>query len=303
MLSWDDLLYVKAIADARSLGGAAQSMGLTHSTVWRRLGQIEDNLRSRLFVRSKSGYTLTPCGEDMVWLANRIAEDITTFERRTAGQDLRQSGELRITTNDMVLLHLLTNVLAGFRRAYPEITLDIIVSNTLLNLSKRDADVAIRATYQESRSLLGRCISPIAWAVFGANSLEGTRFNLLADPARHTWVAFADDTALARSTKWLKDHGVDGSRIVYKVNTLLGIAEAVANEIGLALLPCYIGENTPGIARLSPPLPELEGQLWIVAHPDLKRTGRVGAFLDFCEAEMVRRCAPVCSSSPAEDAP
>jgi len=303
MLSWDDLLYVKAIADARSLGGAAQSMGLTHSTVWRRLGQIEDNLRSRLFVRSKSGYTLTPCGEDMVWLANRIAEDITTFERRTAGQDLRQSGELRITTNDMVLLHLLTNVLAGFRRAYPEITLDIIVSNTLLNLSKRDADVAIRATYQESRSLLGRCISPIAWAVFGANSLEGTRFNLLADPARHTWVAFADDTALGRSTKWLKDHGVDESRIVYKVNTLLGIAEAVANEIGLALLPCYIGENTPGIARLSPPLPELEGQLWIVAHPDLKRTGRVGAFLDFCEAEMVRRCAPVCSSSPAEDAP
>jgi DNA-binding transcriptional LysR family regulator len=303
MLSWDDFLYVKAIADSRSLGGAAQSLGLTHSTVWRRLGQIEHNLRSRLFVRSKSGYTLTPCGEDMVRLADRIAEDITTFERRTAGQDLRRSGELRITTNDMVLLHLLTDVLAGFRRAYPEITLDIIVSNTLLNLSKRDADVAIRATYQETRSLIGRYISPIAWAVFGANSFDGTRFNLLADPVRHTWVAFADDTALARPAKWLKDHGVDESRIVYKVNTLLGIAEAVAHEIGLALLPCYIGETTPGIARLSPPLPELEGQLWIVAHPDLKRIWRVGAFLDFCETEMVRRCAPVCRSSPPEGAP
>jgi DNA-binding transcriptional LysR family regulator len=302
MLSWDDFLYVKAIADSRSLGGAARSLGLTHSTVWRRLGQIESNLKSRLFNRSKSGYTLTPCGEDMVRLADRIAEDITTFERRTTGQDLRRSGELRITTNDMVLLHLLTDVLAGFRRAYPKITLNIIVSNTLLNLSKRDADVAIRATYQESGSLIGRCISPIAWAVFGANSFDGTRFNLLADPVRHTWVAFADDTALARPAKWLKDHGVDESRIVYKVNTLLGIAEAVANEIGLALLPCYIGENTPGIARLSPPLPELEGQLWIVAHPDLKRTGRVGAFLDFCEAEMVKRCAPVCNSSPAEGA-
>ena len=165
------------------------------------------------------------------------------------------------------------------------------------------ADVAIRATYQESRSVVGRCISPIAWAVFGANSFDGARFKLLTDPARHTWVAFADDTALARPAKWLRDHGVDESRIVYKVNTLLGIAEAVANEIGLALLPCYIGEATPGITRLSPPLPELEGQLWIVAHPDLRRIGRVGAFLDFCEAEMVKQCNPVCHSSPAEGAP
>src|SRR5262245_60365924 len=145
MLSWDDFLYVKAIADSRSLSGAAQSLGVTHSTVWRRLGQIEHNLRSRLFLRSKSGYTLTPCGDDMVRLANRIAEDITTFERRTAGQDLRRSGELRITTNDMVLLHLLTDVLARFRRAYPKITLAIIVSHQSLYLSKRDAEFAIRA--------------------------------------------------------------------------------------------------------------------------------------------------------------
>ena len=299
MLSWDDFVYVKAIADSKSLVGAAQSLGVDHSTVWRRLKQIENDLRSRLFNRSKSGYTLTPCGEDMVRLADGIAEDITAFERRTAGQDVRPSGELRITTNDMVLLHLLTDVLAGFRRAYPEITLDIIVSNTLLNLSKRDADVAIRATYQETRSLTGRCISPIAWAVFGANSFDGMRFDLLTDPVRHTWVAFADDTALARPARWLNEHGVDESRIVYKVNTLLGIAEAVANKIGLALLPCYIGEATPGIARLSPPLPELEGQLWIVVHPDLKRSGRVGAFLDFCEAEIVKRCASMCHSPPA----
>src|SRR5262249_62101459 len=130
MLSWDDFLYVKAIADSRSLGGAAQSLGVTHSTVWRRLGQIENNLRSRLFVRSKFGYTLTPRGEDMVRLANRIGEDITTFERRTAGHDLQRSGEVRITTNDMGFLHLLTDLLAGFRPADPQISIDIIVLNT-----------------------------------------------------------------------------------------------------------------------------------------------------------------------------
>src|SRR5258708_34290242 len=107
MLSWDDFLYVKAIADSGSLSGAARSLGVNHSTVWRRLAQIEHNLRSRLFDRSKSGYTLTSCGEDMERLADHIADEITTFERRNAGQDLRRSGEVGITTHAHVLLHLL----------------------------------------------------------------------------------------------------------------------------------------------------------------------------------------------------
>jgi DNA-binding transcriptional LysR family regulator len=122
MLSWDDFRYVKAIADTRSLGGAAQSLGVNHSTVFRRLGQIEQQLGSRLFERGRAGYALTPSGEDMVRLAERVSEDITAFERKVTGQDLRPSGELRITASDMVMLHLLTDVLVG-RRAYPEITM------------------------------------------------------------------------------------------------------------------------------------------------------------------------------------
>src|SRR6266704_4321261 len=120
MLSWDDFRFVKAIADSRSLAGAATSLGVNHSTVFRRLGQIERQLGSRLFERGRAGYALTPSGEEMVELAERVDEDITAFERRVTGQDLRPSGELRITTNDMVLLHLLTDVLVKFRRAYPE---------------------------------------------------------------------------------------------------------------------------------------------------------------------------------------
>jgi len=147
MLSWDDFRYIKAIAETRSLNGAAQALNVNHSTVFRRLAQVEQQLGSRLFDRGRSGYALTPCGEEMVRLAERIGEDVTAFERKVTGQDLRPSGELRITANDMVLLHLLTDVLVDFRKAYPEIVLDIVVSNTMLNLSRRDADVAVRASY------------------------------------------------------------------------------------------------------------------------------------------------------------
>src|SRR5262245_30984907 len=225
MLSWDDFRYVKAIADTRSLAGAAQSLGVNHSTVFRRLGQIEHQLGSRLFERGRAGYSLTPCGEDMVRLADRVSEDINAFERKVTGQDLRPSGELRITCSDMVLLHLLTDVLVNFRRTYPEITIDLVVSNVLLNLSKRDADVAVRATYHPPESLSGKRAARLAWAVYGAKT-NASSFNFATDVPNYDWVSYADQIAIARATRWLKERGGE-NRIIYKVNTMLGLAEAV----------------------------------------------------------------------------
>ena len=86
MLSWDDFRHVKAIADNGSLGGAAQALGINHSTVFRRLGQIEQRLRSRLFKRNRAGYALTPAGEQMVRLAQRMEQEVASFERRPDGK-------------------------------------------------------------------------------------------------------------------------------------------------------------------------------------------------------------------------
>ena len=288
MLSWDDFRYVKAIAGTRSLSGAAETLGVNHSTVFRRLGQIEQQLGSRLFERGRAGYALTPSGEEMVELAERMGEDIVSFERKVTGQDLRPSGELRVTTSDVVLLHLLNDVLIGFRRAYPEIVLDILVSNQRLNLSKRDADVALRATYQPPDSLEGRRVARIAWAVFGPSALASKPFEPAKDGHQHDWIAFADHFSVAKATKWLREH-VDETRIVYKVNSLVGLAEAAAGGVGIALLPCFVGTAVPGLARLGPPLPELEGELWLLTHPDLRNTARVRAFLDYCAAEIAKR--------------
>src|SRR4030095_12103331 len=106
--------------------------------------------------------------EEMVRLAERMGEDIVAFERQVTGHDLRPSGELRVTTNDTVLVHLMTSVFAGFRRTYPEIVLDVVVSNQALNLSKLVADAAVRATARPPEALIGRRAAIIAWAVFGA---------------------------------------------------------------------------------------------------------------------------------------
>jgi DNA-binding transcriptional LysR family regulator len=288
MLSWDDFRYVKAVAETKSLAGAAEALGVNHSTVFRRLGLIEQQLGSRLFERGRAGYALTPCGEEMVALAERVGEDIVAFERKVTGQDLRPSGELRVTTSDVMLLHLLTDVLIGFRRAYPEIVIDIVVSNRVLNLSKRDADVAVRATYQGPEGLAGRRAARIAWAVFGPKELTRKSFDFRTDSRRHNWIAFADVASIPKPIKWLKEH-VDPDRIVFKVNTMVGLAEAAAGGVGIALLPCFVGTAVAGLTQLSPALPELEGELWLLTHPDLRNTARVRAFLDHCEAEIGKR--------------
>ena len=296
MLSWDDFRYVKAIADTRSLAGAAEQLGINHSTVFRRLSQIEQHLGSRLFERGRGGYALTACGEEMVELAERVGDDIVTFERKVTGQDLRPSGDLRITTSDVVLLRILNDVLIGFRRAYPEIIVDLVVTNRILNLSKREADVALRATYLGPESLAGRRASRLAWAVYGPRALAGKSFNLQTDGRRHDWIAFGDHASIAKAVKWLKEH-VDEDRIVYKTNTMIGLAEAAEAGVGLALLPCFVGAAVPGLAQLGPAVPELEAELWLLTHPDLRNTARVRAFMDYCAAEIAKRrkvieCSP-----------
>ena len=298
MLSWDDFRFVKAIADSRSLAGAATCLGVNHSTVFRRLGQIERQLGSRLFERGRAGYALTPSGEEMVELAERVGDDITSFERKVTGRDLRPSGELRVTTTDTILLHLLTGILIDFRRAYPEIVIDIVVSNAMLNLSKRDADVAVRASYQQADTPAGRCVSRIGWAVFGAKGMVEHPLDPSSDLTRYAWAAFGDANATGRASKWLKDRGVNENRIVYKVNTLLGLAEAVAGGVGLALLPCFIGHGLPMLAQLTSPLPEVQGELWLLTHPDLRNTARVRTFLDFCAGEFANRKSLIEGQAP-----
>jgi DNA-binding transcriptional LysR family regulator len=291
VLSWDDFRYVKAIADTRSLSLAADSLGVNHSTVFRRLGQIEEQLGSRLFERSRTGYGLTMCGEQMVELAARMDEDIINFERKATGRDLRPSGELRVTTSDLVLRHVLLDPLVRFRRAYPEIVLELLVSTQLLNLSKRDADIAVRTVYQTPpEGLIGEKIADLGWAVFGSCAMASQPFDLARAGKEHDWVALLDHVAVARMAKWYR-HNVDESRIVYRANTMVGLAEAASAGMGLALLPNYIVDAFPGLTQLTPPLPELKGELWVFTHPDLYSSARVRAFFDFCATEIGQRRA------------
>ncbi|MBB3230216.1 LysR family transcriptional regulator [Halomonas stenophila] len=278
-LGWDDLRVTLAVAETGSLSGAARRLGVSHATVFRRLGAIERRLGVRLFERGRAGYAPTPAGEELAGTASRVAAEVAAAERRLAGRDLRLAGTLRLTTTDTLLMGLVSPILADFRRRHPAIDLEVAVSNQLFNLSRRDADLALRPTRSPPEHLVGRRLGDIAQAVYVRRGAAATE-SAWVGPDRHL-----GDAALEA---WM---GARTSGAAYRVDTLLGMFAAVREGLGQAVLPCYLADAEPALERLGAPIPELVTGLWLLTHPDLRRVARVRAFMEHLAGALETRAA------------
>jgi DNA-binding transcriptional LysR family regulator len=284
-LAWDDFRLIKAVAETRSLPAAAAVLGINHSTVFRRLRQIEELLAFPLFERHRAGYVLTQAGEEVAALAARVDEDITAVTRRLAGQAPAPAGEVRIATSDSLLADLLMPMLARFRLAHPAIRLDLATGNAPLNLSRRDADMAIRATDAPPETLVGRRIARIAWALYASTTATGGDLaQLLAEAG---WLSLSDNLAGLQAVRFLRGH-VPPERIACRFDSVHALALGVEASLGIAYLPCFVGDTRPGLLRLAPPEPGFAADLWLLTHPDLRHTPRIRTLMDGLAAEILR---------------
>lgn len=252
-LDWDDLRYVLAVAGAGSVAGAARSLGVNHSTVLRRIGAFEKRVGLRLFERLPTGYVLTAGGEELVATARHIDETVTALERKLAGQDLRLSGSVRLTTTDTLMGSILPEILAEFRAANPGIQVEVAVSNLMFNLSKRDADVAIRPASNPPGTLIGRRIAKIAFAIYGSREYVAQRRAI--DLASGRWVAPDDSLADTSVAQWMRA-AVPDSEIALRADSLFALRQAARAGFGLAALPCYLGDTTADLVCVHRPIPE-----------------------------------------------
>jgi DNA-binding transcriptional LysR family regulator len=289
-LAWDDFRLVKAIADHDGLTGAAAALNVNHSTVFRRLGQIEEQLGQPLFERRKTGYVATVAGAEMAALAGRMEEDVTAFGRRLAGRDVAPSGEVRVTTTDTLYLAILLPIFAAFRLAHPAIRLDVVIGNQTLNLSRRDADVAIRASDTPGETLVGRRLATLTWAIYG-RAQDGPTPEESADADllfQRDWVTLGDQLGYVKAARYVRDR-VAPEKIALKSSAVLGMTEAVEQGLGIGPLPCFIADQRPGLIRLMPPNPDFSTGLWILTHPDIRNAPRVRAFMEFVGGELAKR--------------
>jgi molybdate transport repressor ModE-like protein len=270
-----DLRTLLAIAREGSLAGAARRLRVNHSTVFRRLGAIEARLGTRLFERQGGSYATTAAGEDLLRTAERVEAEVEALERRLSGRDLRLTGSLRLTAPDDIAEVLLLPLLTEFRKAYPDITVELVIDNRMLNLTRREADIAVRPTLRPPETLAGRRVGGLASAVYGAAGPPPQ------DPAGgdRRWIAWEEGAGPPPMARWLADNA-DRHAIGYRSNSMLNQASAARAGLGLALLPCFLGDSEPRLRRVAGPLPELNTELWLLTHPDLQRTARIRVLLD-----------------------
>ena len=282
---WDDLRIFAAVAREGSIRAASRVLQVNNATVSSRIRGFEERLGARLFDRTPGGYAITAVGEEILTAANRIEEEVYGVERRVLGQDARLSGDIMFTATHSALLRLLMPDLAAFMELYPDVTLELDMSYQIANLSARDADVALRVTGRPPEHLIGRRVAQIAQAPYATPDYLAAH-DIVDDPASARWIGWDD---FVPHPEWVRNGPLPETPVHGRVSSDVGQLEAAKAGVGIALLPCYLGDTDPALVRVPPGLPMGSHEFWMLTHKDLLATARIRTFWDYMLEVMKRR--------------
>jgi DNA-binding transcriptional LysR family regulator len=275
-MDWDSFQYVLAIARHGSLAKAAQHLGVDQSTLYRRLDSIEKTLNVRVFERQRSGYHLTPEGETLAEAAERIETEALAAERHVLGTDSRLTGTIRVSTSEPLGLFLLPPMLGRFSDAYPQVQIQLAVTNQLADLSKRDADVVVRITADPPEHLVGRRAAALTFSAYASHGYIA-RHGLKPSLAEYDWLGYDDTLARGVAARWVKENLPD---VIPRIrsDSVAALYYSARAGLGVTILPCFMAKKDPELVRLGAIETAGNYGIWVLTHPDLRRSARIRAF-------------------------
>jgi DNA-binding transcriptional LysR family regulator len=282
MFDWNDLKYFLAVARQHSTIAAGKSLGLSQSTVQRRLSELERRIGRQLVKRHPTGYRLTEFGEELRPYAELVETAVTDFERRVTDTARDLTGVIRVTCPEPIVYRMTQSPLIDrFHARHPKLRVEFVTSDRYLDLSKGEADVAFRSGDTDDE-LVGRKIADSIWAVYASRGYieRHGQPKQVEDLSRHLLVGFDETLSKHRASTWLRDVAPDAIMSA-RNNSVLGLVYAVKSGIGLGPLPTALGDAEPDLVRVLGPIPELSRSWRLLTHPDLRRAPRISAFFDF----------------------
>lgn len=273
-LPWDDLRCVLTIARTGSLSGAARALRVEHSTVFRRLNAVERRLGVKLFDRSRGGYTPTANGKLAAAAASAMESQALAVERLMVGRESDLTGVVRLATSELLAGHLLPPLIQSFLAAHPQVQVEIDVANHPVDLTRREADLALRASNTPGEHLVGRVAGELRYAIYGSRHRQyPTTSEAWADLP---WLGFDDSIAHHGVARWLRAQtGHAPPRV--RFSSIAPMVQAVAEGLGVAILPTFAADRHEALVRIGEVLDQPRMQLWILTHPEMRENARVGA--------------------------
>lgn len=279
---WDGLHLVLRLARCGSLLSASRELGISHSTLSRRLAALEEKYGEPLFERRARGLAPTPTAAQIIEVASVMEQEAQRLERDLVGNDVRLEGDLRVTMPDLIARRH-GDVLAAFTRRYPGIRLEIVCANATLDLGRREADIALRLSDRPPPHLVGRKLLRMEFALYAAREFLGSDTPPLeALP----WLAWDRRMGASVTELWMEEH-VPNARVAGVLDNTLIMHEALRQGIGIGFFNCLDGDEDEALVRLRPPEPGFGMDLWALTHPDLRRSARVRCFMDHVHAALV----------------
>jgi len=283
MLDWNDLRFVLALARSGTLSGAARTLAVEHSTVGRRLGAIEASLQTRLFDRTAEGYAPTAAGEIVLAHCASIELRALALEREVLGRDASPSGIVRVSAMDGCIDEFVLPHIGMLRQNFPDLVLIAAAEVQLADLSRREADIAIRYVPPKAPNLIGRKLAEVASALYASRAYVKRRGKLKSATAldQHDLVGLAPEYSFASDEQWMMKHG-GGGRIMLRVSTQRSMLAAVRAGAGIGIIECYFADQDPELVRVWEE-PLFRDTWWLVIHADVKQAARIRAVVGFLE--------------------
>ncbi len=279
MKDWDDLRFFLSVARSGSLSASSRTLRVDAATVSRRIASFEEAVGSRLFDRRPDGYRLTGTGLKLLDHAIRVEDDLLGLSAAVATEDRVVAGQVAVTASEAVTLSFLIPALPRLRKLHPGIRLDILSSNKVFSLARREADIALRSVRPDGGDLLARRIATLGFGLYASPGYLDRlgRPRCPEDLGRHSFVDWLEDYPRAETTVWYRR--VASHPAVARMTGSQERLEAGLAGLGIVCLP-HILVRGKGLEPILSSLTVPPMEIWLLAHPDTAKMRRVRAVMD-----------------------
>lgn len=287
MMDWDKLRIFHSVAMAQSFTRAGDALNLSQSAISRQVSALEEHLQVSLFHRHARGLLLTEQGEILFRTVGDILSRLSAAENALLETRERPRGPLKVTAPIAFGTTWLSQALQEFTELYPEITVTLIIDDRELDLTMREADIAIRLFPAKHPDLVQKKLTSLSCSAYASNDYLRANGSpaRVEDLSRHKLIGYPEDVRLPfAEVNWILNTGLKGAeerKPAFKVNSLVGMLYAVQAGMGIAGLPDYLARQVPNVTKVLPDLKGPAPEVYFIYPLELRNSKRINVFKDY----------------------